>query len=166
MEYISSGTNVWIDFSIIGRIELPFLLPYTYIMYSDAIEDELLSPSGLRDDLLRCGLKGVDITMEEFNLAEEYGKRYFKLSIYDRIALSIAKIRGIYLLTGDGALREAAMRENVRIIGTLGILDRLKDGNYITEHEYKCCLQQLQKYNGTKVRLPRNEINLRLQNLK
>ena len=52
MEYVSSDTNVWIDFSIIGCLELPFLLPYTYIMNSDAIEDELLSPSVLRDDLL------------------------------------------------------------------------------------------------------------------
>lgn len=108
MEYISSDTSVWIDFSIIGRIELPFLLPYNYIMYSDAIEDELLSPSGLRDDLFRCGLKGVEITIEEFSLAEEYGKYYLKLSIYDRIALAIAKMRGIYLMTGDGALREAS----------------------------------------------------------
>ena len=34
MEYISSDTNVWIDFNIISRMNLPFLLPYTYIMYS------------------------------------------------------------------------------------------------------------------------------------
>lgn len=166
MEYISSDTNVWIDFSIIGRIELPFLLPYTYIMYSEAIENELLSPLGLRDDLLRYGLKGVDIAIEEFNLAEEYGKRYLRLSIYDRIALAIAKIRGIYLLTGDGALREAAIREKVKIIGTIGILDQLIDDNLITINEYKFCLQQLQKHNGSKVRLPSNEINLRLQKLK
>jgi len=56
MEYISSDTNVWIDFSVIGHIELPFRLPYTYIMNSDAINDELLSPIGLRDELLRCAL--------------------------------------------------------------------------------------------------------------
>ncbi len=35
--YISSDTNVWIDFSVIGRIELPFRLPYTYMMNSDAL---------------------------------------------------------------------------------------------------------------------------------
>ena len=49
MEYISSDTNVWVDFSIIGRIELPFCSPYTYIMNSDAINDELLSPVDLRE---------------------------------------------------------------------------------------------------------------------
>lgn len=59
--------------------------------------------------------------MEEFNLAEEYGTRYLKLSIYDRIALAIAKHRGITLLTGDGALRKAARAEGVHVLGTIGI---------------------------------------------
>lgn len=48
MDYISSDTNVWIDFSVIDRVSLPFRLPYTYIMNVDAIEDELLSPAGLK----------------------------------------------------------------------------------------------------------------------
>jgi len=82
------------------------------------------------------------------------------------IALAIAKVRGIYLLTGDGNLRKAAMYEQIKIIGTIGILDRLMDGGYITKHEYKFCLQQLLKHNGKEVRLPENEINLRLQKLK
>ena len=44
-----------------------------------------------------------------------------KLSIYDRIALAIAKHRGITLLTGDGALRKAARAEGVHVLGTIGI---------------------------------------------
>lgn len=63
MEYISSDTSVWIDFSIIDRIEYPFRLPYIYIMNTDAIDDELLSPSGLREDLLRCGLVSVELSI-------------------------------------------------------------------------------------------------------
>lgn len=47
MEYISSDTNVWLDFEVIGKLELPFKLPYTYLMNDDAIQDELLSPPGL-----------------------------------------------------------------------------------------------------------------------
>ncbi len=46
MEYISSDTNVWIDFSVIRRTDLPFRLPYTYIMNTDAVNNELLSPTG------------------------------------------------------------------------------------------------------------------------
>ena len=37
MEYISSDTNVWFDFVIIGKIELPFMLPYKYIMNEGTI---------------------------------------------------------------------------------------------------------------------------------
>jgi predicted nucleic acid-binding protein len=166
MVFISSDTNVWIDFSIINRIELPFYLPYTYIMNSDAINDELLSPAGLRNELLRCGLIGVDLTIEEFNLADDYGLIYPRLSIYDRIALAIAKERNIILLSGDSNLRKSAKSENVPTLGTIGILDQLLDGNYITEHDFEYCLLELLSHNGKEVRLPSNEINIRLQKLR
>ncbi len=163
MEYISSDTNVWIDFFVIGCIKLPFRLPYTYVMNSDAINDELLSPGGLRDELLRCGLLSVELTIEEFEFAEEFGLLYPRLSIYDRIALAIAKARKIVLLTGDGALRKAAKCENITVIGTIGILDKLLDGDYINEDDYRFCLMELQKRNGREVRLPKNEITLRFK---
>lgn len=128
-------------------------------------KNKLLSPAGLRDELLRCGLVSVDLTIEEFELAEENSPRYPRLSIYDRIALAIAKFRRILLLTGDNALREAAKCENVAVVGTIGIFDQLLNGGYISEYEYKFCLLELQKHNGKEVRLPKSEITLRLQRL-
>ncbi len=163
MAFISSDTNVWIDFSIIDRIALPFCLPNTYIMHFDAIDNEILSPVGLRDKLLQCGLIGVELSIEEFQLAEEYGSRYPRLSTFDRIALAIAKERSIVLLTGDAALRKAANDEGVNILGTIGILDQLLDGSFITENDYVFCLLTLQKYNGNEVRLPKGEISIRLK---
>lgn len=47
MQYISSDTNIWLDFMIINRLELPFRLPYIYLMNSEAMEDELLNPPGI-----------------------------------------------------------------------------------------------------------------------
>ena len=162
MEYISSDTNVWIDFNIISRMNLPFLLPYTYIMYTESMESELLNPEGFKDQLAEAGLVGVDITIEEFFLAQSWGPLYPKLSIQDRIALAIAKQRDITLLTGDKALRMAAAKEGVHVIGTLGILDQLFDGQYIAKDEYLYCLQEFQKHNGGEVRLPRAELKKRL----
>lgn len=162
MEYISSDTNVWIDFSIINKTALPFRLPYTYIMNGDAIEDELLNPIGLKQNLLNLGLKKVELSLEEYLLAESYADKYKKLSIYDRIALSIAQNRKITLLTGDGRLREAAQKEGVRVIGTLGILDRLFAYGHIGEDEYDECLNRLKEHNGTVIRLPSVEIEQRL----
>jgi len=91
---------------------------------------------------------------------------YPRLSTYDRIALAIAKERKIVLLTGDIALRKAAKSENVNMLGTIGILDQLLDGNYIAEQEYECCLLELQKHNGQVIRLPKSEIYSRLLRLK
>ncbi len=108
MEFISSDTNVWIDFCTIDKLYLPFKLPYTYIMNNDAIEDELLNPKDLKEQLIQLGLKKVELDIDELFLAEEYGRKYKKLSIYDRIALAIAKNRHILLLTGDLNLRKAA----------------------------------------------------------
>lgn len=163
MEFICSDTNVWIDFSVIDRIELPFKLPYTYIMHTDAIDDEILSPIGLGGKLLEHGLVGVEITIDEFDLAEKYNVTYPRLSKYDRIALSIAKTRRIVLLTGDGALRKAAKSENVIILGTLAVLDQLYEGKFIKDDEYEFCLMEFKRNNGAQVRLPKEEISSRLQ---
>ena len=113
MEFISRDTNVWIDFEVISRLGLPFRLPYTYIMYTESIDSELLMPPGIKEKLTAAGLVGVDITTQEFLIADEWGKVYPRLSGPDRIALAIAKERKIVLLTGDMALRKAAEDEQV-----------------------------------------------------
>lgn len=163
MELVSSDTNVWIDFGAISRLHLPFLLPFTYIMYRESIETELLSPLGFRDDLLASGLLGVDITIEEFFFAERLGDMYPKLSVQDRIALAIAKQRSIILMTGDKALRKAAASEGVPVIGTLGVLDKLYEGNYISVDEYGFCLNALLEHCGMEVRLPQSELKSRIE---
>lgn len=160
MQLISSDTNIWIDFAVIDKLYLPFLLPYTYIMHWDAVNKELLHPDGLKDKLLRSGLVGVELTTEEYLQAELYSK-FTKLSVYDRTALAIAKCRKLCLLTGDKALRNVAEKESVTVMGTLGILDRLFGKNHITETEYDQCLHLLLANNG-KVRLPEAEIKYRL----
>lgn len=91
MEYICSDTNIRIDFAVIDRLELPFRLPYVYLMNQVAAEDELLAPPGLGQRLVELGLQKVELTEEEFYLAEEYISRYKKISLYDAVALAIAK---------------------------------------------------------------------------
>lgn len=166
MEYISSDTNVWLDFIIIGHLELPFKLPCTYVMNVDAVHDELLAPPDLGKNLLSLGLVETELTEEEFFLAGEYVERFVKLSVYDAVALSIAKCRNIVLMTGDGALRKAAKIENVAVIGTIGVLDWLYHEEYIEEEVYLECLVRLRKFNGGKVRLPVKEIERRIEKLR
>jgi len=162
VQFISSDTSVWIDFSTINKTELPFRLPYTYIMNKDAVEDEILSPPSLGSELVSYGLVPVELTIEEFFLAQQFGTVYKKLSKYDRIALAIAKSRKIILLTGDGALRKAAAQEEVTVMGTLGILDQLWEESLISAAELKFCLEELNTHNGGIIRLPREELEQRL----
>lgn len=164
MEYISSDTNVWLDFVTIDRLEYPFRLPYTYLMNNDAIENELLSPKGLGEKLKTLGLLETELTEEEFFLAEEYTRKYSKPSLYDCVALAIAKTRGIILLTGDGPLRKAAKSEGVQVMGTIGVLDQLKDQGLIKREEYIDSMKALLEQNGGKVRLPESELRERIEN--
>ena len=163
-EFISSDTNVWIDFHEIGAVSLPFRLSCTYLMWAEAVDDEVRSPGGLRGELLAAGLVPVDITAEEFCLADDYGDRYVGLSAYDAVALAIAKSRGIVLMTGDRRLRRAAAEEGVDVTGTIGVLDRLLAEGLADEGEYRACIAALLEANGGVVRLPEDELRERLGN--
>ena len=163
MKVISSDTNVWFDFNAISMLELPFRLPYLYIMYREALRNEIISPPELLDSLLAAGLEGVEITIEEFNTAQRLQSENRRISGYDSIALAIAKHRNITLLTGDNALRKAAIKEGVAVMGTIGLLDRLFEEKRISSAEYKTCLVAL-KNNGER-RLPVEELDRRLEEL-
>ena len=164
MEYISSDTNVWLDFNAISRIDLPFRLDCKYIMYKEALRKEIITPPKLLLDLQRLGLEGVNLTIEEFYYAQELSTNYKKLSGYDRTALAIAKYRNIPLLTGDGPLRNAAKKEGVQVFGTIGLLDKLYEGKYINKLEYKFCLESLLSHEER--RLPVDELQKRLKSLR
>lgn len=163
MEYISSDTNVWLDFNVISEIELPFRLPCTYIMYKEALRREIISPPELIFVLQKQGLIGVELNIEEFFYAEALAKKYVKLSGYDRTALAIAKFRRIPLLTGDNPLRKAAEKEGVEAFGTIGLLDRLYEGAFINKSEYLFCLKSLLEHKER--RLPADELQNRIEAL-
>lgn len=166
MVFISSDTNMWIDFAIIDRLSLPFKLPYIYLMNEDAVSNELLQPEGLGEKLTGLGLQAVSMTEEEFYLAEKLIEKYRKPSSYDCIALAIAKCRKIVLLTGDGALRKAAIQEGVEVIGSIKVLDLLFENTLIDSSEYLYCLEEFKRHNGEKIRLPVVALQERIDKLR
>lgn len=164
--YISSDTSVWIDFKTINALKIPFKLNYDYVMSNDAIQDELLSPIDLKDELLRLGLIPIELDDAELYLVYAYGSKYPQLSVYDMFAMAIAKNRSFILLTGDGNLRKAASVEGVTVKGTLWVLDELFEKNHLSKEDYRQCLLALQKHNNKKIRLPVAEIQKRIDALK
>lgn len=131
-------------------------------MDDEAISNELLEPTGLGKHLVELGLQPTELTEEEYFLADELNAKYTKPSLYDCIALSIAKCRNLTLLSGDGPLRKVAQQEGVKVIGTIGLLDELFNQKLIDSNEYAFCLKELQKNNGSKVRLPEIELTKRI----
>lgn len=164
--YISSDTNIWIDFKTINAMWLPFKLHHDYVMSNDAIQDELLSPLELKDELLDLGLIPMELDDSDLLLVYNYASKYSQLSSYDTFAMAIAKNRGYILLTGDGNLRKAAISEGISVKGTLWILDELFNNGHITKVEYLQYLKELQKYNGKQIRLPSVELERRIERLK
>ena len=62
-------------------------------MFKEAIERELVYPTELKSKLLELGLKGVEITADELFYADDLSSKYRRLSVFDRIAIAIAKKR-------------------------------------------------------------------------
>lgn len=143
MEYISSDSNIWMDFNCIGKLNLTFKLSYTYLMWEETIDKELSFPDKFKNDVMDLGLEKAKINDAEYNFAYKVNTKYKCLTFYDCVALSIAKEREIVLLTGDGNLRKIASNYNIEVKGTLGILDELLYKQYISIDVYKQCLLDL-----------------------
>ena len=167
MEFISSDSNIWLDFNAINRLDAPFLIKdiYTFLISRDTLEDELITPIDLGEKLTSYGLIKTELTNEEFLLSIQLKEKYTSLSVYDTFALAIAKLRGIILLSGDGPLRKAAKREKVEVHGTLWVVDQLWAKRRLQGEEYKTLLAQLENHCGKEVRLPLDEILKRIKEL-
>ena len=163
MQYISSDTNIWIDFQAIQRLEMPFLLDYTFLMSSEVLARELRSPADFPEKLLSAGLQQTEISEEEYWLAMEFRAKYHRLSEADAVALAIAKNRSITLLSGDGALRKAAQTEGVPIKGTIWVFDELLNSALVSDNEYLQAMLDLKAQQDKGRRLPIKEIEARIQ---
>lgn len=160
--YISSDTNIWIDFYEIDHLDHPFRLEYEYYISKNAFFDEMVKSDEMREELVRRGLKLADVTEDEFIQARTYGEKYRRLSTYDTIALSIAKARGWILLTGDKFLRDAATEEMVECHGVIWIYDELKENGKLSTDEFHMAIDELicAVENG-QCRLPMDELRKR-----
>ena len=160
--YISSDTNIWIDFYEIGHINHPFKLNYKYFISEETYNDEFCKTNTLYDELRELGLQTTELTEEEVGIAFHYHEIYRKLSLYDAFALAIAKNRDWTLLTGDMPLRKAAIKEGIEVHGTIWIYDQLKEQELISETEYFDAIDQMiSATKKGKCRFPMEELFLR-----
>lgn len=157
--FISSDTNVWVDFQKVGHLDYPFRLNFVYYISRDTFCEEFLTPESMKIELLKRGLQFAEMTDLEFTQAMIFQSHYRGLSQYDAFALAIAKQRGWTLLTGDMPLRKAAMRECVDVHGIIWIYDQLKDQGKMTDDEFFSAMNELiDAVKNGRCRLPMEEL--------
>lgn len=160
--FISSDTNVWIDFNEIGQLNIPFRLNYQYYISRDTFVDEFLKSETMKNDLLKYGLQLADISGEEYEYALSIQSGNPRLSLYDCLALSIAKKRNWILLSGDKALRDVANIEGVDCHVTIWVCDQLERQEKITKEEYGAMMESLiEAVKSGRCRLPMGELQKR-----
>lgn len=152
-----SDTNIWIDFQHASMLEALFQLPFEFVT-TDFVVDELQEPDG--SFLVGLGLKvmaldGAEVTAL-FGLSQVHGHS----SLPDISCFYLASKLECPLLTGDGALRRLAKKEQVIVYGTMWLLDELVALGVITSTQAILGLEAMLSAGS---RLPTDECNKRMK---
>ena len=122
MLLLISDTNILID------IEDGYLTPVVFRLSYEIAVPDILFESELRErhsHLLEAGLKVKSLTPESVKKTESLTAQYPRPSMMDHSALALAIQEQCPLLTGDKDLRIAAKKENIKVYGTIWIVEQL-----------------------------------------
>jgi len=123
-----SDANILIDMEAGALMETLFRLPMQFGM-PDLLYYEEIEPGS--PGLIDLGLQIMEVTGDFVRYAENLPARYHhmlpakngpKPSHNDYLALALAKQESCKLLTGDANLRVVAGKEQVPVMGTIGLL--------------------------------------------
>ncbi|CAG0988944.1 hypothetical protein ANAEL_02180 [Anaerolineales bacterium] len=115
-------TNVLIDLHRGQILKQFFALPHLFIS-PDVVIDELHEPDG--GMLMSLGLQRGELSGERVLEVEALSVHHRNIAVNDLFALVLAASTRLTLLTGDSRLRNLAAKHNVRVHGTLWILDEM-----------------------------------------
>jgi hypothetical protein len=110
MRIIVSDSSCLIDLRKVSLLEIFLKLPYEFLIPNTLFEEELLKFTATQKrDLIRCGLKVMDLPGERVLRAQEVVRANPRLSVHDTFAFVLAESHpDSILLTGDGVLRTLA----------------------------------------------------------
>jgi len=158
MRIIVSDSSCLIDLRKASLLD-PFLrLPHEILIPNTLFEDELLKFTGAQKrDLVRGGLKVVDLPGERVLRAQEVIRNTPRLSIHDGFAFALAEsCEGCILLTGDSALRTLAEANNLEVHGVLWVVGEIHGKKLGTAAALHAALLVLSDDGAA--RLPRKEL--------
>lgn len=142
MQLLISDTNVIIDLDICGHLEKMFQLPFSFavpdLLYLEELEEHYGNLPGF-------GLRVLPLSAESIDNTIELRLKYLDTGENDLFALTLAKQEDCPLLTGENALRVAAIQENVDIKGTIWVIKQL------IEHNLLSCENALEAFDIMKI---------------
>ena len=157
MRLLISDTNILIDMEAGALMETLFRLPMQFgipdLLYYEEIEEE--SP-----DLDDLGLLIMEVSGDFVKYAEQLPSQYNhtlpakngpKPSHNDYLALALAKQESCTLLTGDANLRVVASKEQITVMGTIGLLCAMVENQLLSVDD---AFKALDRMKDGKRRLP------------
>ena len=162
MAILVSDANIFIDVSV-ANLSAPMFRIGDTIATPDVIYQQELQE--LHSDLPGLGLRIEQLSSSGVAEVERLRTTYSDPSSNDLFALALAKTNEWTLLSGDGALREAANAEAVVVHGTLWLVERMVNSKVIQPDQAELAFDQMRQ---NQRRLPWNEVDAlikRLENL-
>ncbi len=169
MRLLISDANILIDMEAGALMETLFRLPMQFgipdLLYYEEIEEG--SPG-----LEQLGLKIMEVSGEFVKYAAALPRQYnpmlpakhgAKPSHNDYLALALAKQESCTLLTGDANLRMVAIKEQVTVMGTIGLLCAMVENQLLMVDD---ALKALIKMKEGKRRLPWSDAEKMLEALR
>ena len=157
MRLLISDANILIDMEAGALLETLFRLPMQLgipdLLYYEEIEEE--SP-----DLDDLGLLIMEVSGDFVKYAEQLPSQYNhtlpakngpKPSHNDYLALALAKQESCTLLTGDANLRVVASKEQITVMGTIGLLCAMVENQLLSVDD---AFKALDRMKDGKRRLP------------
>lgn len=158
MQVLVSDTSVLIDIQRASLLARLFSLPYDFVVPDLLYETELIEWMG--PELLELGLQVTELEPHEIVQATTLKRAKAALSTPDVFAFCLAAERGWTLLTGDGALRKEAERQELSMHGVLWLFDELERHEVCELDVLRTGLETLRDHH--RCRLPADEIESRL----
>lgn len=158
MRLIVTDANIIIDLAAGGLLAEMFRLPEVEFCVPDVLYvEELADHYGTLPGL---GLKVVPQPAESVDYVVRLRQHYRRPSTNDLFALALARTLGCALLSGDGALREAATSERVEIHATLWLIEAMLQARVVRVERVAAAYDAMQR-DGS--RLPWDRVSAQIQ---
>lgn len=142
MLLLISDANILIDIEVGGLLASMFSLGFEFgvpdILYYEELEAQ-------HAHLLALGLHSMEMEEAQVRRVEALARTYAKPSRNDLFALVLAQRQQCPLLSGDEALREAALSEGLDVKGTLWLVEQMIRQQKISVHVARSAYQMMRE---------------------